>query len=159
MGIELKQGSGQPTFTAAFDDDKSGASILHMAANAKVKTTLLGVITQTSPGVLTGLGGDTQLSMPGGAIPLAVRYFSGVPASTGATITLGIDTTNNYLLNGQSVATLALNGQQVPAAALNLGVALALLPLGIAHNVTGFFGQTSTSPGGGPWYVEIDYVR
>ena len=142
---------------AAFIDDRSGNRSLHMQPNSRVKTTLIGVITQTSPGVITGLGGDTNMSLPGGAIPMALRYFSGVPASTGATITVGIDTTSTYFLNAQSVATLALNGQQVPQGATSLGLALANLPIGQAHNVTGFFAQTATSPGGGPWFVEIDY--
>jgi hypothetical protein len=159
MAIELKQGSKEPTASAAFDDDKSGSSVLHMAANAKIKTSLIGIITQTSPGVIVGLGGDTALSIPGGATPIGLRYFGAIPASTGASITIGIDTTSNYFLNGQSVATLALSGQQLPQLALNLGVPLALLPSGQAHPLTGYFSQTATSPGGGPWFVEIDYFR
>ncbi len=157
MAHELKQGSQEATGTASYQDDRTGNRSLHMAANARIKTTLIGQITQTSPGVITGLGGDTTLSLPGGAVPIGVRYFSGVPASTGATITVGIDTTSTYFLNAQSVATLALNGQQVRAGATTPGVALANLPVGAGHNVTGFFAQTATSPGGGPWFVEIDY--
>lgn len=157
MAIELKQGGSQPTATAAFDDDKSGASVLHMAANAKVKTTLIGVITQTSPGVITGLGGDPILNIPGGATPAGIRFYSSIGANTGATITVGIDTTSAYFLNGQSVST---PGEHLPTtAALNLFAALALLPLGSAHVITGYYSETATTNNGALNYVEIDYYR
>lgn len=157
MGIELKQGSAQPTPTAAFDDDKSGASILHMAANAKVKTTLIGQITQTSPGVIVGLGGDSALAMPGGATPAGIRFYTNTGANTAATITIGIDTTSTYFLNGQSVST---PGEHFPTtAALNLFAPLATVPLGTAHALTGYYSETATSGTGTIVSVEIDYYR
>ncbi len=159
MGIEKRQETNQPVESMGYVADQKQARVAHFAANARIKTTLMGVITQTSPGVMSGLGGDTSLSLPGGAIPTAVRYYGGsVPASTGATITVGYDTTNNNILNAVSVATLALAGVQVPnAPTLPLFVPLPTLPAGQAHPVTGFYSQTATAPGGGPWYVEIDY--
>ena len=159
MGVELRQGTGEGTETASFLADQKQARVMHLAANARVKTTLMGVITQTSPGVITGLGGDTAMSLPSGAIPTGVRYFGKLPASTGATITVGYDTTTNNILSAASVATLALAGVQVPnAPALALFAALPVLPAGQSHPVTGFYAETATaSAGGGPWYVEIDY--
>lgn len=158
MGIEITQSSRQATPSASLIDDKTGGNTLHLAANSRVKTTLIGQITQTSPGVMTGLGGDTSLSLPGGAVPTTIRVFSNVPASTGATITVGIDTTSTYFLNALSVATLAASGQQLPTGiSSGLYTALAAVPIGSAHAVTGFYSQTATAPGGGPWFVEIDY--
>lgn len=158
MAIEIKQDTTQVTGSLDLVDDKSGANVMHFAANARSMTTLIGKITQTSPGVITGMGGDTALSLPGGSIPVSIQVYSAVPASTGATITVGIDTTTTYFLNALSVATLALNGQQVPAAtASNLFTQLATLPIGQSHSVNGFYAQTATAPGGGPWFVMIDY--
>ena len=157
MGIELKQGTSQPTRTAAFDDDVSQASVLHMAANAKVKTTLIGQITQTSPGVITGVGGDTALSLPGGAVPAGIRYNVSKGANTAATITIGIDTTSAYFLSG---AAVNLPGMLYPTtAALNLFAALAAVPLAMAHSLTGYYAETATSATGTVVSVEIDYYR
>ena len=158
MGIEIRQETNQASESAGLVSDQKQARVMHLAANARIKTTLMGVITQTSPGVMTGLGGDTSLSLPGGAIPTAIRYYGLVQASTGATITVGYDTTTNNILNAVSVATLALAGVQTPnAPGLSLFQPLPVLPVGQAHPVTGFYSQTATAPGGGPWYVEIDY--
>lgn len=161
MGAELKQGSaGGATPEAAFVDDRFGANLMHMQANSRVLTTLIGVISQTSPGVITGLGGDTTMSLPGGAVPINLSYYGLTQASTGATISVGLDTTSGYFLNSQQVNSL-LNGKNVqnPQNVLNLFTALAALPVGQAHAVTGFYSETATSGSGGPWYVQIDYYR
>ena len=94
-------------------------------------------------------------------MPTALRYFgtNNANASSG-TLTIGIDTTTNYFLNGQNVANAPTGkGQQVPQAATNLFLALAGLPVGQSHKITGYYAETATSTFGGPWYVEIDYYK
>jgi hypothetical protein len=155
MGVELRQETNQPSETAGFVADQKQARIAHMQANARILTTIQGTITQTSPGVITGTGGDTTMSLPGGAVPCGIRYFNNIGANTAATITVGIDTTSAYFLSAQAVT---IPGQHVPtAAALNLFTPLAALPIGQAHTVTGSYAETATSATGTISYVEIDY--
>lgn len=158
MGHELRQRNIGAVSGASFVDDQSGNNSLHMQANARIVASLNGQISQTSPGVITGTGGNTSMSLPSGAVPIGISFYSNLQASTGATISVGIDTTSGYFLNAQSVATLALGkGQQIPVGATNLYAALAALPLGQAHTVTGFYAETATSGSGGPFFVSIDY--
>lgn len=159
MSHELKQGNSPSGDTnAAFVDDRSGNNSLHMQSNSRVLTTWIGKITQTSPGVLQGMGGDTTATLPSGAVPVNFNFYSPLQASTGATITVGLDTTSTFFLNASSVATLALGkGQQSPVSVTNLFAALAGLPVGTAHTLTGFYSETATSGSGGPFFIEIDY--
>lgn len=159
MGQELKQGSGGSVPSAAFVDDQSGNNSLHMAANSRVYTTLIGQISQTSPGVITGMGGNASMTLPRGAMPVGLTYYGLTQASTGGSITIGIDTTSTYFLNGQNVGSLATGkGLQNPVSVTNLFLALALSPVGSSHLVTGYYSETATSGSGGPWYVAIDYI-
>jgi len=159
MAINEIQDASGPVAAAAFVDDDSGARVQHMAANSRNLTTLMLRITRTSPGVVSGLGGDNAVTIPGGAIPTGIRLFSALEGSTGATVSLGLDNvTSNHFLSGYSVATLAAGrGQLTPNGATNLHVALPLMALGQAHTIVGRYAETATSPGGGPFYFEIDY--
>ena len=158
MGVELRQETNQASPSAGFVEDRFQARVAHLPANARIKTTWIGQITATSPGAITGLGGDTSLGIPGGAVPTDLRFFSPVAASTGATITIGLDTTSTYFLNALSVNALANGqGQQLPANPSNLFAALAALPIGSVHTMSGFFAQTATALGAGPYYIELDY--
>lgn len=156
MGHELKQGAAMVGMaSAAFVDDQSGNNSLHMQANARQLTTIQGRVTQTSPGVIVGTGGNTQMSMPGGAVPCGIRFYANTGANTAATITVGIDTTSTYFLNG---AALSTPGQHIPTTnALNLFAALAGLPVGQSHVVSAFYAETATSATGTITWVEIDY--
>lgn len=155
MGIELRQETNQPSETAGFVSDAKQARVAHMQANARILATLQFQITQTSPGVVTGLGGDTIASLPGGAVPCGIRFYVSKGANTAATITVGIDTTSAYFL---SAAAVNLPGQTFPtAAALNLFNALAVLPVGSAHLLTGSYAETATSATGTVVSGEIDY--
>lgn len=140
-------------------DDKTGSRGIHVQPDARNFTTVYGVITETSPGVITGIGADPVMKLPGGAIPVAMRYW-GLKNSntTSGTISVGIDTTAAYFLSSQNVADLPTGqGVQQPRAVLNLFSALALLPVGSSHLITGAYAETATSTFGGPWYVAIDY--
>ncbi len=156
MSHELYQ---TPNGHFAIIDDRSGNRALHAQPNARNLTTWHGVISQTSPGVIVGLGGDTGANLPGGAIPVALRYFGLKNAGvTSGTLTVGIDTTSTYFLNAQNVANQPTGqGQQEPVGVTNLFLALAQLPLGLNHNVTATYAESGTSGSGGPWYVAIDY--
>lgn len=162
MGMELKQGAGNAgTFDAAFVDDKSGNNSLHMQANSRVLTTLIGVLSQTSPGVLIGTGGDTSMTLPPGAVPVDISIFGQKNAgTTSGSIVLGIDTTSNYFLASYNVANAPTGlGQQSPSTVANMFLALAGLPAGFSHQVTGSYSETATSGSGGPWFVMIDYYK
>lgn len=150
----VQPGSGH----AAYIDDKTGNRSLHMQSNSRVLTTLIGVITQTSPGVITSMSGDASLSLPGGAMPASIGFYGVKNAgTTSGTISVGIDTTSTYFLNGSNVANAPTGlGQQNPAGS-NLFTALALLPVGSSHILTANYTETATSGSGGPWYVQIDY--
>lgn len=156
MSHNLKQGAGSASVAAAaFHDDASGNNSLHMMANARILTTVQFKITQTSPGIVTGIGGNTSLAIPGGAVPCGIRFYANTGANTAATITIGIDTTSTYFLNGAAVST---NGQHFPTTqALNLFAALAGVPNGFAHTITGFYAETATSATGTIVTGEIDY--
>lgn len=155
MSYEIHQGAAG---TFAVIDDKTGSRGMHVQPDARVFTTVYGVITETSPGVITGLGADPVMKLPGGAIPAALRYWGANNSNTtSGTISIGIDTTSTYFLNGQNVANAPTGkGQQLPAVT-NLFAALALLPVGSSHLITGVYAETATSTFGGPWYVAIDY--
>lgn len=158
MAENIIQRTDLPVAASTIKDDRTGTTVALFPANADVTTTWHGVITQTSPGVLTGIAGDTSNFIPGGAIPSRFRIYNPLVASTGATITVGIDTTSTYFLNAFAVSTLAAGqGQLIPQTVANLFVALANMPVGQAHQVTGFYAQTATAVGGGPFFVEIDY--
>lgn len=161
MGVEIRQETNEPSPAASLVEDTKQARIAHLQANSRIKTTLIGKITQTSPGVISGLGGDTTMSLPGGAIPTDLRFFGQVGASTAlATISVGIDTTSTYFLNAVTVSGAANGtGQFTPNGATNLYTQLALLSSGLAHAVTGFYTEAGTSGSGGPFYVEIDYYK
>lgn len=155
MSHELFQiGAGH----AAFIDDKTGNRDLHMQPNSRVSTSLFFSISRTAPGAPTGLGGDTNVNLPGGAVPVALYYFGAAnDSTTGATITIGLDTTSNYFMAATNVANAPTGlGQQNPSGS-NLFTQLALLPAGGVHNVTGFYSVSGTSTTGGPWYFGIDY--
>lgn len=154
MSHELTQTAGGH---AAFVDDQTGNRGLHLAANARIKTTLMFSISRTAPGAPTGLGGDTTVTIPGSAVPTDIRYFSAAGDSqTGATITIGLDnTTSNYFLSTTNVSDFS--GQQIPTAAKNLFTALPIMPVGTPHTIVGHYSQAGTSATGGPWYFEIDY--
>lgn len=142
----------------AFVDDKTGNRSLHMQANSRVLTTLIGVITQTSPGVIQSLAGDTSLSLPAGSVPVNLSFYGAKNAgTTSGTISVGIDTTSTYFLNAANVANAPTGlGQQTPAGS-NLFLALALAAPNGAHVLTGSYAESATSGSGGPWYIEIDY--
>lgn len=156
MSYELHQ-TGAGAF--AVIDDKSGSRGLHLQPNARINTTFHGVITETSPGVLAGIGPDTGTGLPGGAIPVALRFFGALNSNTtSGTLSIGIDTTSTYFLNAANVANAPTGkGQQTPQGATNLFTALALLPVGSFHLLTAIYAETATSTFGGPWYVDIDY--
>lgn len=156
MAHEIHQTASGHT---ALIDDRTGNRSLHLQPDARVFTTAYGVITETSPGVITGLGGDPVMKLPGGAIPTALRYWGAKNSNTTTgTISVGIDTTAAYFLSAQNVADLPTGqGVQQPRAVLNLFTALALVPVGSAHLITGAYAESATSTFGGPWYVAIDY--
>lgn len=143
MAHELKQGSSQPTPTASFVDDRTGNRSLHMQANARVITTFVGQIASSSAS-LVSLGGDTTASLPGGAVPTHIRIYS---PSTSPTVSVGIDTTSTYFVNSAAIA----GGSTVLPTVANLYTALATLPTGVAHALTG------TTNKGFAVYLEIDY--
>ena len=157
MAHEIHQGGSGFT---SFIDDKTGNRSLLMAANSRVKTTLMFKLSQTSPGVLVGSGADTRVALPGGAIPVALRYFGLInDAVTSGAVTIGLDnTTSNYFLSSQNVANLPTGqGQQTPTGATNLFLALPPMPEGVLHDIVGHYSVTGTSTSGGPWYFELDY--
>ena len=158
MAQELTQSSTDGTGAAAFIDDKTGNRSLHMVANARIVTSLIGVMSQTSP-TLVGLGGDTVMTLPPKAVPIALTIFGKAGAATAnATIQIGLDTTTNYFLS-TSVSNVGGGGvgYLIPRETAQLFTALANLPIGQAHAVTGNYAEAGTSGSGGPWYVEIDY--
>lgn len=160
MGIELKQGSTQPTATASFQDDASGARIAHLGANTRIPSHLQFKIDQTSPGALQGLGGDTQVTIPGGAIPIKLSIWGKLNSNTTTgTISLGLDNiTSNHFLSSYNVADVPTGqGQQLPRAALNFFAALPLMPVGQAHTIVGRYSESATSTFGGPWFVDLEY--
>lgn len=160
MGHEHKQGSGGSSVTAsAFVDDQSATNLLHMQGNSRVLTTLIGVISQTSPGSIIGTAGDTRMLLPGGAVPVNLTYFGSKNAgTTSGSIIVGLDTTSNYFLASQNVANQTTGqGSQGPTAVTGLFVALAGIPAGTSHVVTGAYSESATSGSGGPWYVQLDY--
>lgn len=157
MSTELVQNTGTAG-GAGFVDDKSGNRALHFASNARINTTLMFSISRTAPGSPTGLGGDTTTTLPSGAVPVAIYYYGAAnDATTGATITIGLDTTTNYFMAATNVANATTgNGQQTPAGS-NMFTQLALLSAGASHAVTGYYSVAGTSATGGPWYFGIDY--
>lgn len=159
MAHEQHQGASGAT---SFIDDRTGNRSLHMQANSRVTTTLMFSLSRTAPGAPTGLGADTTVTLPGGAIPVALRVFGAVnDATTAASITVGIgNTTSNYFLSAYNVANAPTGlGQQVPSGATNLFTALPVMAEGQSQPITGFYSVAGTSATGGPWYVAIDYYR
>lgn len=157
MSHELKQNANG---SAAYVDDRSGNRSLHMQANSRVKTTLMFSLSRDAPGAPTGLGGDTRVTLPGGAIPTALRMF-GVAndATTAASITLGLDnTTSAHFLSSYNVANAPTGlGQQIPQGATNMFTALPVMADTQAHDIIGRYSVAGTSATGGPWYFELDY--
>lgn len=155
MSHELFQiGAGH----AAFIDDKTGNRDLHMQPNSRINGTLMFSLSRGSA-VPTGLGGDTNVTLPGGAVPVAIYYYGAANDSvTGSTLTIGLDTTSNYFMAATNVANATTGlGQQTPSGS-NLFTQLALLPAGGVHSVTGLYSAGgATSASGGPWYFAIDY--
>lgn len=160
MSIEIVQDGAGTTGTAALVDDQSGARIMHAAANSRVLTSLMFSLSRTAPGAPTGLGGDTSVTLPGGAIPVALRMWGAAnDSTTGATVSVGLDNvTSNHFLSSYNVANAPTgSGQQVPQAVTNLFAALPLMPRGQSHNIIGRYAVAGTSSSGGPWYFELDY--
>jgi len=159
MSHEKIQGSKHAVSTASFQDDASGNRSLHMAANARNLTTLHLKITQTSPGVVQGMGGDTRATLPGGAIPVCLRVYGFLnDAVTGATISIGLDNvTSAHFLSSYNVANAPTGLGQTTPSANNLFAAIPIMPLGQDHTIVGHYAVAGTSAGGGPWFCAIDY--
>lgn len=165
MGINERQRSDLPYEALDMVSDKKGTNVSFMSDNTRNLTSLLGVITQTSPGVLQSLSGSgafpntSPLQLPGGAVPVAFIIQGKAGAATAlATISIGLDTTSTYFLQ-TSVSAVAGGGigQLIPRETAQLYTALAAMPVGQAHTVTGFYAEAGTSGSGGPWFVEIDF--
>lgn len=142
----------------AFIDDNTGNRSLHLQPNSRVNGSLMFSLSRAAPGAPTGLGGSTAVTLPGGAVPVSIGFYGAANDSqTSATISIGIDTTSTYFLNAQNVANAPTGLGQITPAGSNLFTALAALPLGAVHTVTGSYSVTGTSATGGPWYFAIDY--
>ena len=159
MAQELIQGSRNAVSGASFQDDASGNRSLHMAANARNLTTLHFKITQTSPGVVQGMGGDTRVTLPGGAIPVGLRVYGFLnDAVTGASISIGLDNvTSAHFLSSYNVANAPTGLGQTTPSANNLFAAVPVMPLGQDHTIIGRYAVAGTSTSGGPWFCSIDY--
>lgn len=160
MGIEIVQDTTEPVESGSLQSDNPKGRIAHLAANARLATTLHFKIDKTAAGIVQGLGADTNVSIPGGAIPIALRVWSALnDAVTGANITIGLDNvTSNHFLNSYNVANAPTGlGQQTPSAVNNLFAALPIMALGQAHALVGHYAVAGTSAGGGPWFFALDY--
>lgn len=161
MTVEIHQGPDNVNSDASLRDSKTGARLLHLAANSRVPTTLSFKIDQTSPGTLQGLGGETAVTIPGGAMLVALRIWGKLNSNTtSGTLTIGLDNiTSNHFLSAYNVADAPTGlGQAIPRAVTNLWSALPTMPVGQAHTIVGHYAETATSTFGGPWYVDIDYI-
>lgn len=158
MGINERQRTDLPFSAVDAVDDKSGNNCGFMAANARNLTSLLGVITQTSPGSIQSLSG-APLGFPGGAVPVNFTIFGKLGSSQASgQINIGLDTTTNYFLTTSvSSGSGGGIGYLIPRETAQLFTAMANLPVGRQHTLTAYYTETATSTGGGPWYVEIDF--
>lgn len=165
MGMTERQRTDLPFEAADVVSDRKQNSVTFYSDNTRNLTSLLGVITQTSPGVLQSLSGSgtvsntSPLQLPPYAVPVQFIIQGKLGAATAnATIQIGLDTTTNYFLQ-TSVSNVGGggSGQLIPRETAQLYTALAALPSGQAHTVTGFYAEAGTSGSGGPWYVEIDF--